>query len=203
MAKLTLTGLDELDESLPKTTILETRQVQGSYSQQLRAREELDTTNFGVPFGRSLMIQPVKCQTCGEEHYEHQGICLELHYQDGTRVWRKMELLEAAAYKHLPRNVQYAAMMAIDFCHSCYLVEQMVDMFFGPRLDVTGLDEETPCEPQILLTTDNSSSPSIEQPIAESSDLSTGKDQCPLPRPDPWSRYLPVPVPGETVTYAG
>lgn len=196
MAKLTLSGLDDLDDSLPRQTIVETQLRAGR--PDIRGRvEEIDTSNFGVPVARSLMIQPVKCQACAEEHYEHQGICLELHYTDGTKMWRKMELLEAAAYRHLPRNVQYAHMMAIDFCHSCYLIDQMVDRFFKPQLDVTGLDEEVQCD----TTKSLSFGPTIQS--SEESTAPTGKEECLSARPDPWSRSLPVLVPGQTVTFAG
>lgn len=192
MAKLILSGLDDLDGDLPKQTILETggpKREQGS--SDLHKYDEIDTANFGVPMARSLMIQPVKCQACGAEHYEHQGICLELHYTNGTKIWRKMELLEAAAYRHLPRNVQYSHMMAIDFCNTCFLVDSITDKLFkdvATKVDVSDLDKEPSCDTQ-----SSSSSTSTEQSTTDQSQQ-TGKEESLSTRPDPWSRSLPVPL---------
>jgi hypothetical protein len=175
MAKLILSGLDDLDDDLPKQITIETKAPAGKFTVE---REEIDTSHFGIPVARSLFIQPTKCLSCGEEHYEHQGICLQLKYTDGSRVWRQMELLEAAAYKDLPRDVQYRHPITLDFCHSCYLLDSLVGKFFNqePNLDVSDLEE--PCTP-------------------------IGKEECHSSRPEPWNRLLPVPVPGETVTFPG
>lgn len=88
-------------------------------------KEEIDTSHFGIPVALALMIQPVHCQSCGQDHYEHQGLTLELQFPS-HHAYRAVDQWERAAYTMLPRRLEYRPMMTLDFCRDCFAIEEAV-----------------------------------------------------------------------------
>jgi hypothetical protein len=115
-------------------------------------------SDYGMPVSVSLMVQVAHCLGCGAEHREHQGVCLEIEYKS-HKVFRKMERWEGQLYRTLPRRIEFQTPIAIDYCATCFVYDQIIESIFetpqkelvfeearriagGPIIDVADLESE-------------------------------------------------------------